>query len=187
MNAQCQKRVCKARRKEGFTLIEMLIVIIILGILAVVIVPQITVSQDDAKVSTLKTNLAGMRSAIELYYAQHNQVYPGNVKETDGTTATATAGEATTAFTAQMLQFSDVTGKVSATKTGAYVYGPYIKNNTLTPNPFKDNAVLSDISTVDVTAARTADGTTGWKYLAKLGVIIANDGGTSGGTAHSAY
>lgn len=187
MGIHHEKLLRTSKDKAGFTLIEMLIVIIILGILAMVIIPQITVSQDDAKVSTVKTNLAGIRSAIELYYAQHNNVYPGLVKETDGTTATATAGEATTAFLAQLLQFTDATGKVSATKTGAYVLGPYIKNNKLSENPFKDAAVLSDLTVVDITAARTTDGTTGWKYLPKLGVFFANDGGTSGGTAHSAY
>jgi prepilin-type N-terminal cleavage/methylation domain-containing protein len=187
MNACCRKLLRTGKSGDGFTLIEMLIVIIILGILAMVIIPQITVSQDDAKVSTLKTNLTGVRSAIELYYAQHNNVYAGLVKETDGTTATATAGEATTAFNAQLQQFSDTTGKVSATKTGAFILGPYIKNNKLSDNPFKDNVVLSDLAVVDVTAARTTDGTTGWKYLPKLGVFFANDGGTSNSVAHSTY
>lgn len=187
MNAHCQKRVCTVKSKDGFTLIEMLIVIIILGILAMVIIPQITVSADDAKVSTLKTNLTGLRSTVELYYAQHNNVYPGLVKETDGTTATATAAEATAAFTAQLQQFSDPTGKVSATKTGAFTLGPYIKGNKLPENPFKDNVVLSDLAVVDITAARTTDGTTGWKFLPKLGLFYANDGGTSGGVAHATY
>ena len=86
MNAQCQNTVFAVKSRDGFTLIEMLIVIIILGILAMVIIPQITVSQEDAKMSTLKTNLAGIRSAIELYYAQHNNTYPG-VKKVDGTLA----------------------------------------------------------------------------------------------------
>jgi prepilin-type N-terminal cleavage/methylation domain-containing protein len=187
MIASCLRLRRTGKNGNGFTLIEMLIVIIILGILAMIIIPQITVSQDDAKVSTVKTNLTGIRSAIELYYAQHNNVYPGMVKETDGTTATATAAEATAAFNAQMQQFSDPTGKVSATKTGAFILGPYIKGNKLPDNPFKDNVVLSDLAVVDITAARAADGTTGWKYLPKLGVFFANDGGTSNTVAHSTY
>ena len=86
MNAHCQKTVFAVKNRDGFTLIEMLIVIIILGILAMVIIPQITVSQEDAKISTLKTNLGGIRSAIEMYYTQHNNTYPG-VKKVDGTAA----------------------------------------------------------------------------------------------------
>ena len=57
--------------REAFTLIEMLIVIVILGILAMVIIPQISTSTDDAKLSTLQTNLSSMRNSVELYYALH--------------------------------------------------------------------------------------------------------------------
>ena len=165
--------------RSGFTLIEMLIVIIILGILAMVIVPQITVSQDDAKVNTLKTNLQGVRSAIELYMVQHNNTYPG-VKKTDGSGANvADAAESLTAFTAQMTQFTDATGKVSATQTAAYPFGPYIKGGALPANPYKDNVLVCDVTITDITLSvgvkRDATGTTGWKYLAKLGVIFAND------------
>jgi prepilin-type N-terminal cleavage/methylation domain-containing protein len=179
MDATCQKLLRTVKSRDGFTLIEMLIVIIILGILAMVIIPQITVSQDDAKVSALKTNLSGMRSAIEIYYAQHSNIYPGVKKETDGTTLTASAAEAQAAFAAQLLQFSDATGKTSTTAGTAYPFGPYIKGGALPANPFKDNVLLGDVSVVDITLAtgvkRVADGTTGYKYLAKLGVIFAND------------
>ncbi len=165
--------------ESGFTLIEMLIVIIILGILAMVIVPQITVSQDDAKISTLKTNLGGIRSAIEIYYTQHNNIYPG-VKKVDGSgNDVADIGESLTAFVAQLTQFTDATGKVSATKTAAFPFGPYIKGGELPANPFKDNTLLCDLTITDITLSvgvkRAATGATGWKYLAKLGVIFAND------------
>jgi general secretion pathway protein G len=52
------------QNQDGFTLIEILIVVILLGILATVIIPQVNVSIDDAKLNTLKTNLKRMRSAI---------------------------------------------------------------------------------------------------------------------------
>ncbi len=64
----------KRRARQGsrsgrgaFTLIEMLIVIVILGILAMVIIPQVSTSTDDAKLATLQANLSAMRSAVELY------------------------------------------------------------------------------------------------------------------------
>ena len=190
MKARWQKLVWEGRNRSGFTLIEMLIVIIILGILAMVIIPQITVSTEDAKVSTLKTNLTGIRGTIEVYYAQHNMVYPGMVKETDGTTATGSPAEATTAMIAQLTQFSNAAGKVSGTKDTTYIYGPYIKGGVIPDNPFSTTSphgVVSDLSISDITAARTTDGSTGWKYLPKLGVIFPNDGGSSGGTAHATY
>lgn len=179
MNASYRNTLRTVKGSNGFTLIEMLIVIIILGILAMVIIPQITVSQDDAKISALKTNLGGIRSAIELYYAQHNNTYPGT-KKVDGTgTDVADAAESLTAFNAQMMQFSDATGKTAATQTAAYPFGPYIKGGALPANPYKDNTLLCDVTVTDITLStgvkRVATGATGYKYLAKLGVIFAND------------
>ena len=192
MNVCCQKLFRTVKNRDGFTLIEMLIVIIILGILAMVIIPQISVSTDDAKVSTLKTNLAGIRSAIEVYYAQHKMTYPG-VNKTDGTAAGA--ADVVAAFTAQMTQFSDDTGKTSPTQVVegvTYPFGPYIKGGVLPANPFKDNLVTvtaTDFAQATITADRAtaADGASGWKYWPKLGVIFANDNTSSGDIAHTTY
>ena len=174
--------------RPGFTLIEMLIVVIVLGILAMIIIPQITVSTEDAKVSTLKTNLSAMRSAIELYYHQHSQIYPG-MKLTDGSgTDVGTAVVAATAFVDQLTKYTEVSGKAagdSATLTNPV--GPYIKGGKLPTNPFdEDNDVKCDITTTDITT-RVADSTTSWLFYTKTGVLIANDGGSTDGTAHSDY
>jgi prepilin-type N-terminal cleavage/methylation domain-containing protein len=82
------------RGQAGFTLIEMLIVIILLGILAAIIIPQVSVTTDDAKLSALKSDLTSMRNAIELYYVQHNNVYPGEHDITGGAPADAAAAAA---------------------------------------------------------------------------------------------
>jgi len=65
------------QKQAGFTLIEILIVVILLGIIATIIVPQVTMSSDDTKLATLKTNLSNMRDAIRLYYYHHGNTYPG--------------------------------------------------------------------------------------------------------------
>ena len=192
MSARCPKLFRNIKNRDGFTLIEMLIVIIILGILAMVIIPQITVSTEDAKVSTLKTNLTGIRGTIEVYYAQHNMTYPG-VNKTTGNTPTvpalSAAGDVVAAFTAQMTQFTDATGNVSVSPSTSFPLGPYIKGGSLPANPFNNlNTLASDFVVVDITALRAADATaTGWKYLPKLGILFANDGGSSGGVAHTIY
>ncbi|MDG1837313.1 MAG: prepilin-type N-terminal cleavage/methylation domain-containing protein [Phycisphaerales bacterium] len=55
---------------RGFTLIEILIVVVILGILAAIIIPQFTNAADDASISSARTQLQTMRSQVELYRAQ---------------------------------------------------------------------------------------------------------------------
>ena len=51
----------RRRDRAGFTLIEMLIVIILLGILAAIIIPQVSVTTEDAKVSAVKSDLSSLR------------------------------------------------------------------------------------------------------------------------------
>jgi len=166
----------KARfiESRGFTLVELLIVVVVLGILAAAVIPQFTNSTDNARLSTLDTNLAEMRGAVELYYHQHNSTYPGANKETDGTAA-STGAEAQTAFVKQLTLYSDATGKTSVSKTAVFKYGPYIKHS-VPSNPFNDlTTVKCDIATTDVTKAQS-DGTTGWLFYVLTGGLIANDG-----------
>ena len=154
--------------RRAFTLIEMLIVIVILGILAMVIIPQISTSTDDAKLNTLRTNLGAMRNAVELYYAQHGSTYPG--AELGG------AADANTAFVQQLTRYTDATNTISNTKTAAAKYGPYIKGGQLPMNPFNElRDVTVDTDTADITA-KSSDGSTGWKFYSKTGVLMANDG-----------
>jgi len=181
-----KRRAVSLNSMSGFTLIELLIVIIVLGILAMVIIPQISVSTEDAKVSALKSNLSAMRNAIELYYHQHNSVYPG-AKDIAGA-ASADAATAQLAFLQQLTQFTKVDGTVSATKTADAKYGPYMKSSTLPKNPFNDlTSVACDIANADITV-KSADATaTAWKFYTKTGVLIANDGGTTDSIAHVDY
>lgn len=61
----------KGRKNQGFTLVEILIVVVIMAILAAAIVPQFTDSTTDAKASTATMNLRTLRSQVELYKFQH--------------------------------------------------------------------------------------------------------------------
>ena len=163
--------------QSGFTLIEMLVVVIILGILAMIIVPQITVSTEDARKTTLQQILGIMRNAIETYAAQHRNRYPGVYAETDGTTLTITDAAAKTAMLAQLTQFTNLNGQVQATKDATFKYGPYIKTASLPTNPYNDNTdVVVDFDQNDITAARAPAGAgEGWQYFAPIGVFFAND------------
>lgn len=61
-------KILSNRRKSGaFTLIEIMVVVIILGILAATIIPQFVGTTQEAKVSTAKSNIAELESALERY------------------------------------------------------------------------------------------------------------------------
>jgi prepilin-type N-terminal cleavage/methylation domain-containing protein len=161
-------------RRRGFTLVEMLIVIVILGILAMIIIPQISTSTDEARLNTLRTNLAAMRSSIEIYYAQHNGAYPG-----DGVPATKPGDVVTAAdaFVAQLTRYTDQDGNIANAKDATYKFGPYIKGGGLPMNPFNSlGTVTIDNATTDITAKDSTGAGTGWKFYSKTGVLMAADG-----------
>ena len=64
------------RAKSGFTLVEILIVVVILGILAAIVIPQFTDASTEAKTSSLCADIQTMRSQIELYKIQHTDSLP---------------------------------------------------------------------------------------------------------------
>lgn len=82
--------------RNGFTLVEVLIVVIVLGILAAIVVPQFSSAADDASLSALTTNLQTIRAQVELYRLQHGGSYPSlasfTAQMTEGTTVSGTAG-----------------------------------------------------------------------------------------------
>ncbi len=171
----------RIRNYSGFTLIEMLIVVIVLGILAAIIIPQIAVSTDDAKLNTLQTNLNGVRNAAELYYFEHNSTYPGAVPTTKPADVVTTAD----AFVAQLARYTDASGNIANAKTAVYKYGPYIKNGKLPTNPYNDKAdVVIDSTETDITERDSTATDNGWKFYYLTGVYIAADGTGTPNGAH---
>ena len=61
----------RSNARKAFTLIEILIVVVILGILAAVVIPQFTNAADDANAASVRTQLQTLRSQIELYRAEN--------------------------------------------------------------------------------------------------------------------
>ena len=144
------------RAKSGFTLVEILIVVVILGILAAIVIPQFTEASTEAKTSSLCTDLQTMRSQIELYKIQHNDALPSM--------AVAAAG-GDNALTLTTL----VDGSVVVAGT-ADSYGPYVQK--IPTNQFND----LDLIRVEALAVSTAGANTaGWVFNTLTGAFNADD------------
>ena len=69
------------RNKRGFTLIELVIVIVILGILSAVAIPKYVDMQTEAREAAIKGSLGNIRSALSIQYAKNalggNAIFPG--------------------------------------------------------------------------------------------------------------
>ena len=138
---------------KGFTLVEVLIVVIILAILAAIVLPQFTTASSDARVSSLKTNLVNMRGQIQTYKVQHADIYP----DSD--------------FVSQMTLFTSVTGGTAAVKDTTYYFGPYIPSIPL--NPISLSRSLRIVSGITTTfSAPASDG--GWWYNTTTGEFRAD-------------
>lgn len=57
-------------KKQGFTLVEVILVIIIVGILAAIVIPRITYTSNEAKKSACDANVAALNAQIELYHVR---------------------------------------------------------------------------------------------------------------------
>jgi general secretion pathway protein G len=68
------------RREKGFTLVELLVVVLILGALAAIAIPRISQSAETAKINACKTNVDLINSQIELYYANKG-VWPKTLED----------------------------------------------------------------------------------------------------------
>jgi len=128
----------RLRRTRAFTLIELIIVIIILGILATLAMPQFISSQYEAEMATLRQNTALIRNAIHMYHAQHNFYYPGYYY-IDGSQAT-TDEQKREAWLAQMFGWTNKEGVVAQAGDlrSDYPFGPYLQGS-MPINPLKGN------------------------------------------------
>ncbi len=147
------------RKPNGFTMVELLVVVVILGILAAVVLPQFSDASPDTRVSSLTTNLLTLRGQLELYRLQHRGKYPR-----------------LGSFAAQMTAGTDVDGSPGTD------FGPYLQripnNPFVVPNP---PAVQGNDVTADPAGPIRA-----WYYNELTGEFKANDGGTTAGVAHDA-
>lgn len=135
-------------RLAGFSLIELVIVVVIIGIIGAIAIPRMSRGAEGANDSALTANLTVLRNAIDLYATEHGGDYPAS-----GTIAN------------QLTQYTDASGGTSATKTGAYIYGPYLRSVPALP-------VGAEKGSTDIAAAAASG--VGWIYNSSTGTINAN-------------
>jgi len=113
-------------KSKGFTLIELIMVIVVLGILAVVAIPKYFDLTSDANTAAEKGVVGGVRAGIATYYAQ-NKAYPATLDSASNAACT-TSNACFTTVLAQGGVTSDWTKASSTTYTGqtgtTYTYTP---------------------------------------------------------------
>src|SRR5436309_1478423 len=117
-------RRADGRRASGFTLIEILIVVIILGILAAIVIPQFSSASGDARRSSLQTTVQSLKSQVALYRLQHNDNLPS-----------------ATSFWSLMTSKSDANGTVPPA-AGQTAFGPYMQD--IPKNALNNDTVIVD-------------------------------------------
>jgi general secretion pathway protein G len=146
---------------RGFTLLEMMLVVVIIALIAAIAIPKFSRGAAGANDSAVAANLAVLRNAVDMFQAEHGNAYP----------AIAT-------FTAQLTQFTDASGAASATKDATHIYGPYLRSIPALP-------VGAAKGSSGVAAA--AGTGVGWIFNVTTGAIQTNTTATEVDSAGNAY
>jgi general secretion pathway protein G len=150
---QLEAPVAAAARSRGFTLVEILIVVVIIGILATIVIPQFSNASVQARETALKDELRYLRTQIVVFKAQHRDMAPG-----------ANGAD----FADQMTKYSNEAGQTNAVATVTHKFGPYLSK--MPPNP------MNGLDTIETSTQSplVADGGHGWKYNPTTQEIIAD-------------
>lgn len=142
-------------KNKAFTLIELIIVVTILGILASMVLPTFQGHVLKSKESAVKNDLKVMRTQIELYKMQHQDIPPGYING---------SGAPTALLALQFTATTTVEGAVSTSPVpaGAYVNGPYVKK--IPENPFNKLSTIAYVDAAADFAAAADDTSSGWLY-----------------------
>jgi len=157
------------RRARAFTLVEILIVVVLLGVLAAIVVPTVGKSTTSARETTLAMNLNLLRRFIPVYTSQHLEVEPGYP---DGNRSAAPTPQA---WIDQATLSSTRTGQTAARGTPGFPLGPYLSN--IPANPF------NRLDTVEILAdgqafPADADDSDGWICKPQTGEIRPDNTGS---------
>lgn len=143
-----------ARLRTAFSLVEIVIVVVIIGIVAAIAVPRMSSAASRARATSIRADLAAMNRAAEFYTAEHGGLHPGQ----DKTGAPLPDG---TALVLRLTEQTDVHGEPGT------IYGPYLLRMPV--NPF------NGLTTVRIDGAPAGAGTHGWRYDSPSRAFQADD------------
>jgi len=142
-------------RGKAFTLVEILIVVLILGLIAAIALPRFSNASAAARTSMLADNLRLVRMQIAIFRSQHMGVAPGY----PGCDPTAAPTEE--AFVTHMTDSSDAQGNTAAPGTAGFRFGPYFSE--MVANPINGKATVQMIAD-DAEFPAESDDTHGYIY-----------------------
>jgi prepilin-type N-terminal cleavage/methylation domain-containing protein len=149
---------------HGFSFIELVIVIVIIGIIAAIAVPRLASTTEHAQNQALQGTLRTVRAAIDLYQAEHGR-YPG-YNPANG----LPSGQW---FVNQLTLYSNAAGQTSKTFGAPFIYGPYLRLPFPT-NPFNE---LANVKVIASKPGSLTLGSSGWVAILSTGEFDINGAG----------
>ncbi len=164
----------KITGNRAFSLVELVIVIVILGIVAAIAVPRISSASKNSGETALKANLNTIRTAIDLYFSQHGSTYPGAKADGLGNALNSSAS-----LINQLTLYTDIHGNCSASKSSSHPYGPYLRSGfpaqTIGPNAGLGSIAAEILVLPSANKLLPLPGVNhGWVYSSITGKIIPN-------------
>lgn len=137
-----------AKCSRAFSLLELIIVVVIIGIIAAIAIPRLSRGTTGDEESALIGDLRILREAIEYYKVEHRNSLPDKDNIAD-----------------QLTKYTSISGAVSDTRDTVHIYGPYIAG--VPPLPIGERTGNTGIATKNGSGV-------GWIYKKNTGHLYAN-------------